>query len=41
MTPENVVPDCIYGWAASEWEFRIHQRYPADNVIRKSYMMGN
>jgi hypothetical protein len=21
MTPENIVPDCIYGWGASEWIF--------------------
>jgi hypothetical protein len=21
MTPENIIPDCMYGWAASEWDF--------------------
>jgi len=32
MTPENIVPDCMYGWAASEWDFSI-LKYPADNVM--------
>jgi hypothetical protein len=32
MTPENIVPDCIYGWAASEWDFSA-LKYPADNVL--------
>jgi hypothetical protein len=32
MTPENIVPDCIYGWAASEWDFSVF-KYPADNVL--------
>jgi hypothetical protein len=32
MTPENIVPDCIYGWGASEWDFAA-LRYPADNVL--------
>lgn len=32
MTPENIVPDCIYGWAASEWDFSV-LKYPADNVL--------
>jgi hypothetical protein len=32
MTPENIVPDCIYGWGASEWEFS-SLKYPADNVL--------
>jgi hypothetical protein len=32
MTPENIVPDCIYGWAVSEWEFS-SLKYPADNVL--------
>lgn len=32
MTAENIVPDCIYGWGASEWDFSsLH--YPADNVL--------
>jgi len=32
MTPENIVPDCMYGWAASEWDFSA-LKYPADNVL--------
>jgi hypothetical protein len=32
MTPEYVVPDCMYGWAASEWDFSA-VKYPVDNVL--------
>lgn len=32
MTPENIVPDCMYGWAASEWDFPA-MKYPVDNVL--------
>jgi hypothetical protein len=32
MTPENIVPDCIWGWGASEWDFS-SLGYPADNVL--------
>lgn len=32
MTEENIVPDCMYGWAASEWDFA-SLKYPADNVL--------
>jgi len=32
MTPENIVPDCMYAWAASEWDFSI-VGYEADNVL--------
>ena len=32
MTPENIVPDCIYGWGVSEWDFSA-LKYPADNVL--------
>jgi hypothetical protein len=32
MTPDNIVPDCMYGWAASEWDFSTI-KYPADNVL--------
>jgi hypothetical protein len=32
MTPGNIVPDCIYGWAASEWDFSTI-KYPVDNVL--------
>jgi hypothetical protein len=32
MTPENIVPDCMYGWGASEWDFSA-LKYSADNVL--------
>jgi hypothetical protein len=32
MTPANLVPDYIYGWGASEWDFSIIG-YQADNVL--------
>jgi hypothetical protein len=32
MTPENIIPDCIYGWATSEWDFSA-LGYKADNVL--------
>jgi hypothetical protein len=32
MTPENIVPDCMFGWGASEWDFA-SLKYPSDNVL--------
>ena len=32
MTPQDIVPDCMYGWAASEWDFST-VKYQADNVL--------
>jgi hypothetical protein len=32
MTPNDIVPDCMYGWAASEWDFTT-VKYQADNVL--------
>jgi len=32
MTPEYIVPDCMYGWAASEWDLK-SMGYSADNVL--------
>jgi len=32
MTPENIVPDCIYGWAVSEWDFSL-LKYPDENLL--------
>jgi len=32
MTPENIVPDCMYGWGASEWNYSA-LKYPVDNVL--------
>ncbi len=32
MTSEYIVPDCVYGWGTSEWDFStLH--YPADNLL--------
>lgn len=32
MTSENIVPDCMHGWAASEWDFAAIP-YEAENVL--------
>ena len=32
MTPENIVPDCMYGWGSSEWDYSA-LKYPAENVL--------
>lgn len=32
MTPDNIVPDCIYGWGASEWDYE-SMEYKEDNVL--------
>ncbi|MBK9391716.1 MAG: hypothetical protein IPN68_16570 [Bacteroidetes bacterium] len=32
MTPSNIVPDCIYAWGASEWDYTVIG-YKADNVL--------
>ena len=39
MTPENIVPDCMYGWGASEWDFSA-LKYPADNVLAEMIHEG-
>lgn len=39
MTPENIVPDCIYGWGVSEWDFSA-MKYPADNVLTEIIHYG-
>jgi len=39
MTPENIVPDCIYGWGASEWDFSM-LKYTADNVLAEMIHNG-
>jgi len=39
MTPTYVVPDCIYGWGASEWDFA-STKYPADNVLAEMIHEG-
>jgi hypothetical protein len=32
MTPDYVLPDCIYGWGASEWDFS-SMNYQTENVL--------
>lgn len=39
MTPEYVVPDCMYGWAASEWDFQ-STGYKDDNVLSEIIHQG-
>jgi hypothetical protein len=39
MTKENIVPDCIYGWGASEWDFSA-LKYPSDNVLAEIIHFG-
>jgi hypothetical protein len=39
MTPENIVPDCMYGWGASEWEFSV-LKYRVDNVLAEIIHSG-
>jgi hypothetical protein len=39
MTPENIVPDCMYAWGASEWDFST-LKYPADNVLAEMIHNG-
>lgn len=39
MTPDYVVPDCIYGWASSEWTFD-STGYASDNLISEMVHNG-
>jgi hypothetical protein len=39
MTHENIVPDCIYGWGASEWDMAT-LKYAADNVMTEIIHYG-
>jgi len=39
MTPDNIVPDCMYGWAASEWDFSV-LKYDSDNVLSEMIHEG-
>jgi hypothetical protein len=32
MRSENILPDCMYAWASSEWNFK-DMGYPQDNVL--------
>jgi hypothetical protein len=39
MTPENILPDCMYGWGSTEWDFS-RMNYPVDNVMAEMLHYG-
>lgn len=39
MTPENIVPDCMYGWGSSEWVLD-SMNYSTDNVLTEIIHFG-
>jgi hypothetical protein len=39
MTPENIVPDCIYGWGSSDWVLD-SMKYTSDNVLTEIIHYG-
>jgi hypothetical protein len=39
MTPENIVPDCMYGWAASEWNYN-DMGYSSRNLLSEMIHEG-
>jgi hypothetical protein len=39
MTPENIVPDCVYGWGSTEWDYA-GMKYPVDNVMTEMIHYG-
>jgi hypothetical protein len=39
MTPGYIVPDCIYGWGTSQWDFA-SLNYTADNVLAEMIHEG-
>jgi hypothetical protein len=39
MTRSDIVPDCIYGWGASAWEYSVIG-YKADNVLARMIHEG-
>lgn len=39
MNSWNIVPDCIYGWGSTEWEF-VTLKYPADNLLSEMLHEG-
>ncbi|MGD0341356.1 MAG: hypothetical protein ABSA76_06590 [Bacteroidales bacterium] len=39
MTPVNIVPDCIYAWGLTEWDFSA-MKYPVDNVMAEMMHEG-
>jgi hypothetical protein len=39
MNPWNIVPDCMYGWASSEWNYK-ERGYQVDNVLSEMLHEG-
>ena len=39
MAPQNIVPDCIYAWGTSEWDFSDIE-YETDNVLTEMIHYG-
>jgi len=39
MTRQNIVPDCIYAWGSTEWDFS-RAGYPVDNVMAEMIHLG-
>jgi len=39
MTPENIVPDAIFGWGASDWDFSV-MGYQTENVLSSMIHAG-
>jgi hypothetical protein len=39
MTPDYIVPDCLYGWGASEWDFS-SMKYQTENVLAEMLHEG-
>jgi hypothetical protein len=39
MNHWNIVPDCMYGWASSEWSYK-DTGYPVDNVLSEMVHEG-
>jgi hypothetical protein len=39
MNPENILPDCMYGWGSSEWDFK-STGYNQENVLTEMIHEG-
>lgn len=39
MNPYNIIPDCIYGWGSTEWDFA-DMKYPGSNVMAEMIHEG-
>jgi hypothetical protein len=39
MTPDHIIPDCMYAWGTSEWDFEL-MKYESDNVMTEMIHEG-